>query len=86
MLLKTEFFELVCSRTVREHRKLAVMALKMKPDGRKLRDAETVVDCAKAYALLQGSQISNIQDRAAQEIGITRSVLHRIIGKGVASY
>jgi energy-coupling factor transporter ATP-binding protein EcfA2 len=88
MLLKAESFELVCSRTVREHRKLAVMAPKrMAPyGGRKLDDGEVVVDCAKAATLLQHSEIPNGDDQATHELGVTRSVFRRIVGKRGAPF
>jgi hypothetical protein len=82
MLLKTESFELVCSRTVRGHQKLAVMAsTRTTPDGRKLRDGHTVVDCTKALSLWQRSLISGKEARAADAIGISRGVLRRIVGR-----
>jgi hypothetical protein len=48
---------------------------------RSLREGEVLVDCTKASVLLERSKISNTEERAAEEIGIPRSVLRRIIGK-----
>jgi hypothetical protein len=49
---------------------------------RPLREGELIVDCRKALDLLQKSGRGPGEDTAAEQIGISRSVLRRIIGKG----
>jgi hypothetical protein len=48
---------------------------------RDLRDGEFLVDCAKARAALEASQAPRSEDRAAEALGISRSVLRRILGR-----
>ena len=49
------------------------------------RDGECVVDCAKALTAFEASQAATSEERAAQNLGISRSVLRRILGKDDAT-
>jgi len=48
---------------------------------RTLRDGEFLVDCAKARAALAASHDAQSEERAADVLGISRSVLRRILGR-----
>jgi hypothetical protein len=58
-----------------------VATARLNDSPRSLRDGEFLVDCAKARAAFEASQGVKSEDRTADALGITRSVLRRILGR-----
>jgi hypothetical protein len=57
------------------------MVVDLNDGPRSLRDGEFPVDCGKARVAFEGFQGPHSEDRAAYALGISRSVLRRILGK-----